>query len=861
MKSRLILVAAILASSLPLNAQRVERTVNSNWQFTQFDTTVTVNVPHTWNAIDAQDEVLGYYQGTGLYRKKFTINEDLAGKEIFVRFEAVFQTAVVKVNGVKVGEHHGGYTAFCYDITPFVHQGENEFEINVSNRKEKYTAPSNKGDFTKFGGIYRDVELIVTSKAYISPVHYASRGVYLTTPSVSAESSEVESVTYLGNAGDKPLKLVLEQTIFAPTGEKVAESRQKVKLPAASVNVPFSGKMRVSACRLWDFDHPEVYKVLTVLKTDKGEELDHVESPLGFRSFEFDPDRGFSINGSAVKLIGTSHHQDYLRMGNALTDEMMARDMRQLKELGANYLRISHYPQDEVLSQMCDHLGIGTSIEIPMVNSVTLDDRYLENGIGQLREMIYQNFNNPSVLVWAYMNEILIGGEKDDPKWGPMTKRFAQTLDDECHRIDPYRKTMIACHNNPRLYKEEGVGEVPDIVGINIYYGWYGKLNSELTERLYETHRLFPRQAILISEYGGGSDPRLHSDTPERFDFSIEHQTALHKPHIKVIRDSAFIAGANVWNYADFYSYKRFDAVPYVNSKGLVTLDRKKKDSYFLYQAALLRKPFLQIGSPDWKFRAGNEGQLHNVPVFTNAPEVALYLNGKFVGREIVKDYEASFRLAFAPGVNRLVAKAEGCVESMIEFEYNAVRKGFRDFVEMNVSIGDPRMFEDRKSGTCYLPDQDYVPGSWGCIGGKQYRQNRRGTKVLGTDSDIIGTYLDPVFQTQRVGIEAFKADLPDGEYYIYLDFAELFVEKTMKYVENLGMDGTGEKEVERIFSIDINGLPVLKSFNIRAEEGAERAVEKRFKVVVRDGKGLTVTFKPEKNLPVLNGIRIYKSI
>ena len=189
------------------------------------------------------------------------------------------------------------------------------------------------------------------------------------------------------------------------------------------------------------------------------------------------------------------------------------------------------------------------------------------------------------------------------------------------------------------------------------------------------------------------------------------------------------------------------------------------------------------------------------------------------------------------------------------------MKKGFADFLEMNVSMEDHRYFEDRVAGSCWMPEQEYTPGGWGYVGGKAYRRSGRKTMIIGTDSDIIGTDNDPLFQTQRIGMEAFKADLPDGEYYVYLDFAELFVPKTAVYAENLGMDNKGEKSVSRVFSVDINGRRMLQSFNIRKEYGAERAVEKRFKVVVRDGQGLTVSFIPEEAQPVLNAIRIYKSI
>ena len=226
-----------LIAALPLSAQRVERTMDSRWAFTQHEKTDTVNIPHTWNAIDAQDEKPGYFQGAGEYSKDFVLNEDISGREVFLRFEGSYIETDPEINGHKLAKHQGGYTAFCYNVTPFVKQGVNHLYVRVNSQRTKWVAPNNMGDFTKFGGIYRDVELILTSKVHIAPDHYASGGVYLTTPNVSEKQSEVTAVTYLSNASGKDGKFVLEQTVYGPEGGKTA----------------------------------------------KGEELDRVESPLGFR--------------------------------------------------------------------------------------------------------------------------------------------------------------------------------------------------------------------------------------------------------------------------------------------------------------------------------------------------------------------------------------------------------------------------------------------------------------------------------------------------------------------------------------------------------------------------------------------------
>lgn len=843
---------------------RTTRTINDRWEFTREGVTTMVNLPHTWNADDTWDEEPGFYRGMCTYSRKLVINDDLDGRNVYIRFEGADQETELIVNGRSAGKHVGGYTAFIFDVTELVRKGSNDILVKVTNRHNPDIPPLS-ADFTFYGGIYRDVELVITPKNQISNTHYASTGVYITTPSVSEDRSTVDVCTHL-NIAD-PAKYVLTQQIYDPDGKLVAENSSKLKIRQAGGDLVFSQQLSVSGCRLWDLGKPELYRVVTSLKDAKGISIDSVENPLGFRTFSFDVEKGFSINGRNVKLMGTNRHQDYKEMGNALSDEMHVRDIRLLKEMGGNFLRIAHYPQDPIVTQMCDRNGIVCSVEIPIVNEITCSDAFRDNCVEMAKEMVYQDYNSPSVIIWAYMNEVLLRlpvGKKDKEalrKYFDSVTATGQSVNDAIKEADPYRPTMVPCHADCKRYKECGIGEVPDILGWNYYRGWYGKGVKSFPEEIKEIHTLFPDKPFILTEYGAGVDPRLHSRNPKRFDFSAEYGLYFHKSYIDVIKGTPYIAGSNVWNLNDFYAEPRVDAVPHVNNKGLVGLDRVPKDSYRLYQANLLKTPVVWIGGRNWTIREGNEGDEQTFEVYSNCSSVSFFHNGTLIGTSCPQKGVATFTTSLVNGDNFLKAVGEGC-EDAVHISYTAVPKDLSMFREMNVMLGSDRYFQDDVSGTAWMPEQEYREGSWGYIGGSAFLPKSGSGTLPCSSLDILGTINDPVFQTQRVGIEAFKADVPAGKYYIYLYFAEIAVKKDGKpQPYNLGSEVAGEKEEERVFSVAVNGHEVLRDFNIREEYGARTAVIEKVTSDVKDGEGLTISFTPVKGLTVLNAIRIYKAL
>jgi len=859
-----------LSSSLAVFAgERITRTINDGWTFTKEGKTEIVQIPHTWNAIDTQDETPGFYRGLCTYGKKVWINDELSDKSVYVRFEGVNQEAELLVNGQSAGTHAGGYTAFCFDVTKLVHQGANDFLVKVNNR-HNLDIPPLSADFTFYGGIYRDVELIIAPQTHISLTHYASSGVYVKTPKVGKEESQVVLETYLSSSNKG--KCSLEQVVYdRTTGEKITSVSSKIKLSAVE-NQPVEQQFKIKDCKIWDVESPNLYRLVTILKDSKGNEIDRVENTFGFRTYSVDREKGSFLNGRNIRLTGTNRHQDFYKMGNALPDEMHVRDMMLLKEMGGNFLRISHYPQDPIVPQMCDRLGIAASIEIPLVNEITPDNpAFNANCLNMLREMMYQNFNHPSIIIWCYANEYqhhTTFNRRKTPKEVQMeyykwiTKLFNE-LEPECKKIDATRPTMaVICGDPYEVYDWSGCGNIADILGVNCYQGWYGGKFKDLEKNLAHLRELFPKKPVFLTEYGVGVDPRIHSTKPSRFDYSSEWGRMFHSAYLKMFEKMPWLVGTAVWNLNDFYAEPRIDAVPHVNNKGLVGLDRVKKNGYLLYQCYLSKEAYIMIGDRDWALRGGVEGQLNHVEVFSNAKSVRLFVNGKKVGDELTKDCVACFEVPFKNGSNLIEAEADGGLKDALRIDFREIPSDMSKFTEINTMLGSHRYFEDRTAGAIWIPEQEYKPGSWGYVGGGCYCQGSKVTwnPVFNSPLDILGTENDPIFQTQRIGIESFKADVPDGQYYVYLYFAELCIKPDgSALLYNVGSSEEAVQETEREFNVCINGLPVLRNFNIKEQEGASRAVIRKFTVDVAGGKGLSIDFEAIKGLPVLNAVRIYR--
>ena len=870
--------------------QRVVYTINDGWKFTKgspFEAQLagcddssweTVNIPHTWNNKDADDETPGFYRGPAWYRKQLFVDKSQEGRQAVIYFEGANQEVRFYLNGQFVGEHKGGYTRFCFDITSHLRYGqENLFAIYVNNVYNPNIPPLS-ADFTFFGGIYRDVYLQFMNPVHIATNDYASSGVYIRTPEVNNSAASVEITTLLTNNTLQPAEIRVENVICDADGKEVKKTHAEIKLASGETKTDISKKIKIDSPRLWDIDDPYRYMVYTrILDNKKGTLLDEVVNPLGLRWFKFDSEKGFFLNGKWRKLIGTARHQDYFQKGNALRDELHVQDVLLLKEMGGNFLRVSHYPQDPVIMEMCDKLGIVTSVEIPVVNAVTETEEFLQNSVEMAKEMVRQDFNRPSVMIWGYMNEIFLrrpyteGKQLED--YYRFTEKVARALEATIREEDPSRYTMMAYHNMPQYYEDAHLTEIPMIQGWNLYQGWYEPDINEFQRLLDRAHKVYKGKVLMVTEYGPGVDPGLHSYQPERFDFSQEYGLVYHKHYLREMMKRPFIAGSSLWNLNDFYSESRVDAVPHVNNKGVVGLNREKKDVYWFYKTALSRRPILVIGNREWKSRGGvvNTAQkecIQSVPVFSNAEEVELFVNNKSLGKKKIEDNYALFDVPFVSGENLLEAVAvtgDNKLRDMLRIQFQLVGSQLKDeavpFTELNVMLGSPRYFEDRAANVAWIPEQEYKPGSWGFIGGTSYRRQTGFGTMLGSDIDIHGTDMNPIFQTQRVGIKSFKADVPNGEYSVYLHWAELESDKEREaLVYNLGADSEQTFAGNRSFGISINGTTVSDDFNVARDYGYARAVIKKFVITVKDGKGVSVDFHKKEGEPILNAIRIYRN-
>jgi len=606
--------------------------LNDNWIFTYHDgTSQEVNVPHTWNNLDGQDGGNDYYRGTCTYRKNFTAPSYNDNECVYLQFKGVNASAKVILNGSIVMTHDGGYSTFRADVTEFLKE-TNELVVEVDNSVNDRVYPQ-KADFTFYGGIYRDVDLIVLNKKHFDMDHFGGSGLMIT-PTVDGENGKVNVKTWNNCNGEVSVSLIDAE------GDVVASGNGD------------DCDLIIENVHLWNgLEDPYLYSCKATLSVD-GNIVDEVSSGFGVRSFRVDPKEGFFLNGRSYPLRGVCRHQDWKGIGNAITTEHHDTDMELIREVGANTIRLAHYQHDQYFYDLCDKYGMIIWAEIPYISEHMPNGR--ENTISQMKELIIQNYNHPSIVTWGLSNEITIS-TKDNKD---MLDNH-RVLNDLCHEMDPTRPTSLACYAVCSPFNK--VAHLSDLVSWNLYLGWYvpGLFLNDLWIDFF--HAKYPNRCLGYSEYGCEAMTNLHSSHPRRGDQTEEYQAIYHEYLLKCFEKRPFMWATHVWNMFDFAADARDQGgEPGMNHKGLVTFDRKiKKDSFYLYKAYWTKQPFVHICSQRYIDR--NE-KITKVKVYSNCDEVTLYANGKKVGVERGKKV-FNFTVALT-GEVKLEAVAGNCSDT-----------------------------------------------------------------------------------------------------------------------------------------------------------------------------------------------------
>ena len=588
--------------------------LNAKWAFTKQATEVPaelptlwdwVNLPHTWNAIDGQDGGNDYYRGTCYYAKSLPKADLPVADRYYLEFRGANASADLYVNGKPLAHHDGGYSTWRVDITGAL-ETENLIVVAVENGINDRVYPQ-MADFTFYGGLYRDVNLICVKDSHFDLDYYGGPGIRVT-PVMDGDNANVEVEVYL--TGSK-LGQTLRFTLLDGEGNVVSTSE------TTGTKVSFV----IENAHKWNGrKDPYLYTAKAEL-LENGKELDTVTARFGCRSYAIDPEKGFILNGESYPLRGVSRHQDRWGVGNALLPEHHKEDMDLICEVGATTIRLAHYQHDQYFYDLCDERGMVIWAEIPYISQHMATGR--ENTISQMKELIVQNYNHPSIVVWGLSNEITMKGDSD-----PDLLENHHILNDLCHEMDKTRPTTMAVVSMCDMDAE--YVRIPDVVSYNHYFGWYGGDTSMNGPWFDKFHKKHPTQPIGISEYGCEA-LNWHTSKPVQGDYTEEYQAYYHEELIKQIHARPYLWATHVWNMFDFGADARAEGGENgQNHKGLVTFDRKyKKDSFYAYKAWLNPEPMVHLCGKRYVDRVEN---VTKVTVYSNQPQVELLANGVSLG-------------------------------------------------------------------------------------------------------------------------------------------------------------------------------------------------------------------------------------
>lgn len=828
----------------------------------------TVSVPHTWNRV-------GYYLadpsshvnradnvntkvGVGWYRLRFTPPAKLAGRKLWLEFDAASRIATVWLNGVRLGDHAGPFSRFRFDATTAVKPGQlNVLVVKVDNT---IPAPGTStadvlpltGDFFVQGGLYRPVRLVVTDSVHIDMLDLGGPGVYARTLSAGPSAASIEVRTRLANENQAPASVKVSTRLIGREGKVAAASVQLMQLPSGQRG-ELSQSLKLARPHLWQGkDDPYLYRLVTEVQAADGRVLDRLEQNFGVRTIKLDAQKGFFLNGRHLALHGVGYHQDREGKGWATSPSDVDQDLRILMDMGANTVRLTHYQHGAPVHDLADRYGLILWDELPLVSAWTLPGQseptpaLRANAVQQLRELIRQNYNHPSVANWGLANEVdfgkeapgfLPGAESQPPDPSPLLAELRAVERSE----DPGRPSSIATCCEARATRAPG-GTYPvtapsaDISGANQYYGWYYGKVEELGPHLDLLHARRPAQPEALTEYGGGAALSIHTDdvlggAPDAggADQPEEYQAYLHEKSWPQIKARPYLWASWLWAGFDFASTVRRegDSVD-VNTKGLISFDRKvKKDAYFFYRANWTKLPTVHVNGRRYADRAY---AVADVRVYSNAPKTELWLNGRLVGVKA----DCPDRICVWPNVrlssgnNLVIAKgrfAAGVTEDKVRWTLAPeasrsvnIDSGALVAASASLHYGSDAFFSGGQVGTVY-------PGGRG--------PPRPKPAIAGaSDQAIEATYREGAFR--------YDIPLPDGRYQVTLDFIE-----------------PSAKPGERTFSVSANSVAVLPDLDIAALSGAPLSlVSRSFPARASNGR-LDLQFIPGKGKAIVSAIRV----
>ena len=618
--------------------------LNTKWAFTKDATEVPsvmpekwywVNLPHSWNAIDGQDGDNDFYRGICYYAKKLEKIDLPEGDQYYLELRGANSSADVYVNGKKLAHHDGGYSTWRVNITDAL-EAENLFVIAVDNSANQTVYPQ-KADFTFYGGLYRDVNIIAVKDSHFDLEYFGGPGIKVT-PEIKGADASVEVEVYLTNAkADQKLVYVLKDQEGSVVAEKITAAEETKAV------------FEIPSVHLWNGKKdPYLYTAEAALICGE-ETIDAVSARFGCRTFAIDPERGFILNGEEYPLRGVSRHQDRWGYGNALLPEHHREDMDLICEMGATTIRLAHYQHDQYFYDLCDERGMVIWAEIPYISSHMPTGR--ENTISQMKELVTQNYNHPSIVVWGLSNEITMGGGSDSD-----LLENHNILNDMVHQMDPTRLTTMAIVSMCDV--DDPYIQIPDTVSWNHYFGWYGGDTSMNGPWLDDFHAKYPNLPVGVSEYGCEA-LNWHTSDPQQGDYTEEYQAYYPEELIKQLFTRKYLWATHVWNMFDFGADARNEGGENgQNHKGLITFDRKyKKDSFYAYKAWLSDDPFVHICGKRYVDRVEDTTK---VTVYSNLPEVELFVNGQSLGKQQSAEHFFYFQVPNA-GESTLAAVAGNC--------------------------------------------------------------------------------------------------------------------------------------------------------------------------------------------------------